>query len=67
MPGVQDDLHYSAHLGTTVWSLQLLLPAAVFGTEMPDQQLGAISSSLQGPEPGTGSNDASPVGLPKAD
>jgi len=67
VPGVQDDFHYAAHLGAAVCSLQLLLPAAVFGIEMPDQQLGAISSSLQGPGPVTGSNDASPLGMPKAD
>jgi hypothetical protein len=29
--------------------------------------LGAISPSLQGPQPIAGSSDASPVGLPEAD
>jgi len=67
MPGVQDDLHYSAHLVAAVQPLQLLLSAAVFGVEMPDQQLGAISSSLQGPRPIAGSSDASPLGLPETD
>lgn len=67
MPAVQDDFHDSAHLVAAIWPLQLLLPAAVFGVEMPDRQLGAISSSLQGPQPIAGSSHASPVGLPEAD
>ena len=67
MPGMQEDFHHSAHLVATVWPLQLLLSAAGFGIEMPDQQLGAISPSLQGPQPIAGSSDASPVGLPEAD
>jgi hypothetical protein len=67
MPDVQDDFHDSAHMVAAVWPLQLLLSAAVVGVEMPDQQLGAISSSLQGPQPIAGSSDASPVGLPEAD
>jgi hypothetical protein len=67
MPGVQEDFHDSAHLVATVWPLQLLLSAAGFGIEMPDHQLGAISPSLQGPQPIAGSSDASPVGLPEAD
>jgi DNA primase len=65
MPGVQGDFHYSAHLVAAVQPLQLLLSAAVFGVEMPDQQLGAIGSSLQGPKAIAGYSDASPVGLPE--
>jgi hypothetical protein len=67
MPGVQEDFHYSAHLVATVWPLQLLLSAAGFGVEMPDQQLGTISPLLQGPQPTAGCSDAPPVGLPEAD
>ena len=67
MPGVQKDFHHSACLVATVRPLQLLLSAAGFGTELPDQQLGAISSSLQGPQPIAGPSNASPVGSPEAD
>ncbi len=67
MSGVQEDVHHSAGLVTTVCPLQLLLSSAGFGIERPDQQLGAISPSLQGPQPIAGPSNASPVGLPEAD
>jgi DNA primase len=67
MPGVQKDVHHSACLVATVCPLQLLLSSAGFGIELPDQQLGAISPSLQGPQPIAGPSNASPVGLPEAD
>jgi DNA primase len=67
MPGVQEDVHHSACLVATICPLQLLLSAAGFRTELPDQQLGAISPSLQGPQPIAGPGNASPVGLPEAD
>jgi hypothetical protein len=67
MPGVQEDIHHSACLVATVCPLQLLLSAAGFGIELPDQQLGAISPSLQGPQSVAGSSDALPMDLPEAD
>ncbi len=67
MPSVQEDFHHSAHLVAAVWPVHLLLSAAGFGIELPDQQLGAIRRSLQGSHSIAGPIDASPVGLPEAD
>jgi DNA primase len=67
MPGVREDFHHSAHLVATVWPLQLLLSTAGLGIKLPDQQLGAIRPSLQGPQSIAGPIDAPPVGLPEAD
>ena len=67
MSGVQEDVHHSADLVATVCPLQLLLSPAGLGVELPGQQLGAISPSLQGPQPIAGPSNASPVGLPEAD
>jgi hypothetical protein len=54
-------------LVATFCPLQLLLSSAGLGVELPGQQLGAISPSLQGPQPIAGPGNASPVGLPEAD
>ena len=67
MSGVQEDVHHSADLVATVCSLQLLLSSAGLGVELPGQQLGTISPSLQGPQPIAGPSNASPVGLAEAD
>jgi DNA primase len=66
MPTVQEDVHGAANLVAAIWPLQLLLSSAGFGIELPDQQLGAISASLQGSQPVAGPRNASPVGLPEA-
>ena len=67
MPGVREDFHHSAHLVAAVWPLQLLLSTAGLGIKLPDQQLGAIRPSLQGPQSIAGPIDAPSVGLPEAD
>src|ERR1051326_5506017 len=67
MSGVQEDVHHSSGLVATVCPLQLLLSSAGLGVELPGQQLGAISPSLQGPQPIAGPSNASLMGLPKAD
>ena len=67
MSGVQEDVHHSAGLVATVCPLQLLLSSAGLGVELSGQQLGAISPSLQRPQPIAGPSNASPVGLPEAD
>lgn len=66
MPAVQEDFHRVARLVAAVWPLQLLLSAAGFGIEFPDQRLGAIRPSLQRPQSIAGSGNTSPVGLPEA-
>jgi DNA primase len=65
MPTVQEDVHRAANLVAAVCPLQLLLSSAGIGVELVGQQLGAISPSLQGPQPIAGPSNASPVGLPE--
>src|SRR5262245_52300551 len=67
MSSVQEDVHHPAGLVATVCPLQLLLSSAGFRVELSGQQLGAISPSLQGPQPIAGPSNASPMGLPEAD
>jgi hypothetical protein len=66
MPAVQEDVHRTAYLVATVWSVQLLLSTAGLRIELPEQRLGTIRPSLQRSESIAGSGNAAPVGLPEA-